>query len=90
MKEEAEAPEYLRVYVQGGGCSGLSYDLKFDNAKEGCVFINVGRGPIVDEPAMVEALKDGRLKGAGLDVFTQEPLEEESELWTLDNVLLSP
>eukprot|EP00533_Pseudo-nitzschia_delicatissima_P008403 CAMPEP_0116087168 /NCGR_PEP_ID=MMETSP0327-20121206/5227_1 /TAXON_ID=44447 /ORGANISM="Pseudo-nitzschia delicatissima, Strain B596" /LENGTH=365 /DNA_ID=CAMNT_0003578233 /DNA_START=244 /DNA_END=1341 /DNA_ORIENTATION=- len=63
---------------------------QFDNAKEGCVFINVGRGPIVDEPAMVEALKDGRLKGAGLDVFTQEPLEEESELWTLDNVLLSP
>ena len=63
---------------------------QFDSAKEGCVFINVGRGPIVDEPALVEALKDGRLKGAGLDVFTKEPLEEDSELWTLENVLLSP
>lgn len=64
---------------------------QFDHAKkEGCVFINVGRGPVVDEEALVEALKDGRLKGAGLDVFAQEPLEEDSELWTLDNVLLSP
>ncbi|VEU33588.1 unnamed protein product [Pseudo-nitzschia multistriata] len=64
---------------------------QFDHAKkEGCVFINVGRGPIVDEEALVEALKDGRLKGAGLDVFTKEPLDEDSELWNLDNVLLSP
>ena len=65
---------------------------QFDNAKEDCVFINVGRGPVVDEDALIEALKDsgGRLKGAGLDVFTKEPLAEDSELWTLDNVLLSP
>jgi phosphoglycerate dehydrogenase-like enzyme len=63
---------------------------QFDNAKKDCVFINVGRGPIVDEDAMIEALKDGRLKGAGLDVFTMEPLPRESDLWSLDNVLLSP
>lgn len=63
---------------------------QFDHAKEGCVFLNVGRGPVVDEPALIEALKDGRLKGAGLDVFATEPLEEDSELWTLENVLLSP
>jgi phosphoglycerate dehydrogenase-like enzyme len=63
---------------------------QFDSAKEDAVFINVGRGPIVDEVELIEALKDGRLKGAGLDVFTVEPLPEESELWTLENVLLSP
>ena len=63
---------------------------QFDHAKDDCVFINVGRGPVVDEDALIEALKDGRLKGAGLDVFTKEPLDEDSELWTLDNVLLSP
>lgn len=63
---------------------------QFDAAKKDCVFINVGRGPVVDEPALIEAVKDGRLKGAGLDVFTQEPLEEDSELWKLENVLLSP
>ncbi|KAG7338410.1 D-isomer specific 2-hydroxyacid dehydrogenase [Nitzschia inconspicua] len=63
---------------------------QFDAAKTNAVFINVGRGPIVDEEALVEALKDGRLKGAGLDVFATEPLPKESELWELDNVLLSP
>ena len=63
---------------------------EFDVAKEGAVFVNVGRGPIVDEPAMIDALKDGRLKGVGLDVFAAEPLPKESPLWGLDNVLLSP
>jgi phosphoglycerate dehydrogenase-like enzyme len=63
---------------------------QFDNAKKDAVFINVGRGPIVDEDAMIDALKDGRLKGAGLDVVAVEPLPKESELWRLDNVLLSP
>ncbi len=63
---------------------------QFDNAKSGAVFINVGRGPIVDEEALIEALQDGRLKGAGLDVTTIEPLPKESLLWKLENVLLSP
>ena len=63
---------------------------QFDHAKENLVFINVGRGPVVDEEALIDALKDGRLKGAGLDVFVTEPLDESSELWKLDNVLLSP
>jgi phosphoglycerate dehydrogenase-like enzyme len=63
---------------------------QFDAAKANAVFINVGRGPIVDEVALIDALKDGKLKGAGLDVFSTEPLPKESELWELDNVLLSP
>eukprot|EP00934_Nitzschia_sp_Nitz4_P001527 Nitzschia sp. Nitz4//scaffold175_size95217//53359//54690//NITZ4_004726-RA/size95217-augustus-gene-0.25-mRNA-1//-1//CDS//3329538948//1527//frame0 len=63
---------------------------QFDNAKEGAVFINVGRGPVVDEEALADALQDGRLKGAGLDVMAVEPLPQESPLWGLDNVLLSP
>ena len=61
------------------------------HAKEGSVFINVGRGPIVDEDALIDVLKeDGKLKGAALDVMATEPLPLDSELWTLDNVLLSP
>jgi len=63
---------------------------QFELAKQGSVFINVGRGPVVDEPAMIEALKRGKLKGAALDVFAVEPLPESSELWDLDNVLMSP
>lgn len=62
----------------------------FANVKENAVFINLGRGPVVDEPALVEALKSGHLKGAALDVFAEEPLPPENELWGLDNILISP
>lgn len=54
------------------------------------VIINVGRGPIIDEEALIEALTLGTIKGAGLDVTTVEPLPKDSPLWKLDNVLLSP
>lgn len=56
----------------------------------GAVFINIGRGAIVDEPALIEALRSGHLGGAGLDVFAEEPLPEDSPLWTMPNVLISP
>lgn len=62
----------------------------FQAVKKDAVFINLGRGPVVDEAAMISALKEGRLKGAALDVFAVEPLPETSELWDLDNVLISP
>ena len=70
--------------------TGLIDKEAFDNAKADSVFINVGRGPIVDEDALIDALKKGKLKGAGLDVFSVEPLPKDSDLWSLDNVLLSP
>jgi phosphoglycerate dehydrogenase-like enzyme len=62
----------------------------FANANPNAVIINVGRGPIIDEDAMIQVLKEGKLKGAALDVTTIEPLPVSSELWGLDNVLLSP
>ncbi|MGH3322519.1 MAG: D-2-hydroxyacid dehydrogenase [Streptosporangiaceae bacterium] len=54
-----------------------------------CVFVNVGRGRVVDESALTEALASGRLAGAALDVFATEPLPAESPLWELDNVVVS-
>jgi phosphoglycerate dehydrogenase-like enzyme len=52
--------------------------------------INVARGPVVDERALIEALSAGRLAGAGLDVFEQEPISSDNPLLGMDNVIVSP
>jgi phosphoglycerate dehydrogenase-like enzyme len=56
----------------------------------GAIIANVARGRIVDESAMIEALKSGHLGGAVLDVFDREPLEASSPLWTAPNVVITP
>lgn len=52
--------------------------------------VNVGRGEVIDQDALVEALREKRIGGAGLDVFAREPLEADSPLWDLENVILTP
>jgi glyoxylate/hydroxypyruvate reductase len=56
----------------------------------GAVLINVGRGALIDEPALVAALREKRLAGAALDVFETEPLPRDNPLWDMPNVLVSP
>jgi phosphoglycerate dehydrogenase-like enzyme len=63
---------------------------EFGAMREGSYFINVGRGSIVDEPAMVQALRSGRISGAGLDVFETEPLPADSPLWGMEQVIITP
>lgn len=57
---------------------------------EHAVFMNIGRGPVVDEAALVEALRSGAIAGAALDVFEDEPLPGDHPLWDFDNVVVSP
>ncbi len=56
----------------------------------GARVLNISRGGVIDEPALIEALRDGRLAGAYLDVFTEEPLPGSSPLWSLPNVIVTP
>lgn len=58
--------------------------------KPSAVLINVARGNVIDEPALIETLKAGKIRGAGLDVFSEEPLPSSSPLWGLPNVIMCP
>lgn len=62
----------------------------FDVMKDTAVLVNIARGSVVDEGAMIEALSSGKIAGAALDVFEEEPLPSTSPLWNLDNVLITP
>jgi phosphoglycerate dehydrogenase-like enzyme len=69
---------------------GMLGEPEFAAMKPDAVVINIGRGPVIDEAAMVRALSEGSIKGAALDVFDTEPLLPGHALYKLKNVLLSP
>jgi len=69
---------------------GLIGAAEFARMKPSAVFVNVARGAVVDEAALIAALREKRLRAAVLDVFEREPLPADSPLWGLDNVLITP
>lgn len=62
----------------------------FSNMKDGTYLVNIARGNIIDERVLIESLRSGKVKKAALDVFEKEPLPEDSPLWQMDNVIISP
>src|SRR5579875_2153494 len=69
---------------------GLIDEERFNQIKRGALLVNIARGKIVVEEALVRALLDGRLGGAGLDVTAEEPLPPDSPLWEMPNVIITP
>ena len=70
--------------------TGLIGAKEFASMGADSIFINISRGPVVDEPALIHALQNGQIRAAGLDVFVREPIETDSPLLTLDNVVATP
>lgn len=69
---------------------GMFDKSKFDLMKKSSIFVNIARGPLVVESDLINSLKSGDISGAVLDVFGEEPLNENSPLWDMDNVILTP
>ncbi len=95
MDEVLQISDVVSLHIDGRKeNTNLIGKREFDLMKEGVIFLNLARGFVVDIPALVEAIKSGKVAGAGVDVFPEEPKTNddpfESELMGLENVILSP
>jgi phosphoglycerate dehydrogenase-like enzyme len=91
LKELIAASDYLLLATPlTPQTRGLIGEAEIAALKDTAVFMNVGRGPVVDEAALTRALESNRIRGAALDVFTTEPLPADHPFWRMPNVLLSP
>lgn len=89
-KLAGEADVVVNALPLTGQTTGLFDAELFAQIKPGAIYINVGRGKTTDSAALVAALESGHLYGAGLDVTEPEPLPEDSPLWLLPNVIITP
>jgi phosphoglycerate dehydrogenase-like enzyme len=90
LTEAAAQADFLIVLVpQTRETTNLIGTAVFDAMKPTGVLINIARGGVVDEPALIEALRAGKIHGAGLDVFATEPLPKDSPLWDMPNVFIT-
>jgi phosphoglycerate dehydrogenase-like enzyme len=85
-----QADVLVLIVPQTAGTRGLVGQRELRSMKRGAILINIARGAIVDEAALIEVLREGHLGGAALDVFAKEPLPADSPLWDLPNVIVSP
>jgi phosphoglycerate dehydrogenase-like enzyme len=91
LREALSEVDYVVVTLPGTPETNRLLNREMKAAmKPGAYFVNVGRGKVVDEASLAEALGSGHLSGAALDVFEEEPLPEESPLWGMENVIVSP
>jgi D-2-hydroxyacid dehydrogenase (NADP+) len=91
LPDELPLADHVVLLLPGGReTEGVFTESHFKAMKQGAYLYNLGRGTCYSEEHLVAALRDGRVAGAGLDVFAEEPLPETSPLWEMPNVLLTP
>ena len=91
LKEMLPLCDYVLIATPlTGETRGLVGQAELDAMKKTAVVINVGRGPVINESALIRALSERRIRGAALDVFDEEPLPADHPFYKLENVLLSP
>ena len=90
LTELMKRSDFVSMHVPlSPGTKGMLSEEQFKAMKPTGIFINTGRGPTVDEPALIKALQEGWIAFAGLDVFEQEPINTDNPLLKMDNVILS-
>lgn len=91
LNELCETADYISVHLPLNEHTEkiISHD-EFDKMNKEAFVINTARGPVIDEEALIAALKEGKIAGAGLDVLEEEPISSNNPLLTMDNVLLTP
>jgi phosphoglycerate dehydrogenase-like enzyme len=91
LKELMAASDYVLVVTPlTAETRGLIGDSEIAAMKPTAILMNIGRGPVIDEAALIRALVTHRIRGAALDVFNKEPLPPDHPFWKMSNVLLSP
>lgn len=91
LDELCEKSDYISVHAPlNEHTKGMIGEDQFNKMKKEAFIMNTARGPVIDEQALITALKDGKIAGAGLDVVEQEPIDPNNPLLAMDNVILSP
>jgi D-3-phosphoglycerate dehydrogenase len=91
MDEVFSSADFLTLHIPGGASNkGAVGQKQFGLMKKTAFFINASRGDIVDESALIEALRNGAIAGAAIDVFEKEPPQKDNPLMSMSNVLLTP
>jgi D-3-phosphoglycerate dehydrogenase len=91
LKDLLERSDYISVHTPlTEETRHMISDAQFAVMKKGVRIVNCARGGIIDEVALIKAIKDGRVVGAAMDVFEKEPLAQDSELLKLENVIVTP
>ncbi|AIY06657.1 dehydrogenase [Planococcus sp. PAMC 21323] len=91
LEELCRHSDYISIHVPLNEHTEkmISYE-QFSKMKKEVFIINTARGPIIDEQALIKALQEGQIAGAGLDVFETEPVEPDNPLLKMDNVIINP